>query len=158
VVLDSVQDPRNFGACLRVADCAGVDAVIFPRDKSARLTAAVAKAASGAIDSVALIAVPNLATALERVREAGLWISGATADGDLDLYAADLRGPSALVFGNEGSGLRALTRARCDFLVRIPLAGRVASLNVASAAAVCLFEARRQRAAASGQKLLQRGS
>ena len=147
LVLDNVQDPRNFGACLRAADGAGVDGVIYTRDHSARLTTVVAKTASGALDSVALVAVPNLATALRQLAAAGVWAIGAAHDGPQSLYEIDLRLPSALVLGNEGEGLRRLTRERCDQLVHIPMHGQVSSLNVATAAAVCLFEARRQRAA-----------
>lgn len=150
LVLDNVQDPRNFGACLRAADGAGVDGVIFTRDHSARLTSVVAKTASGALDSVALIAVPNLASALRQLAAAGVWTIGAAHDGPVSLYQADLSLPSALVLGNEGEGLRRLTRERCDQLIYIPMHGEVSSLNVATAAAVCLFEARRQRAAGAG--------
>lgn len=147
LVLDNVQDPRNFGACLRAADGAGVDGVIFTRDRSARVTSVVAKTASGALDSVALIAVANLAAALRDLAAAGVWTIGAAHDGARSLYQVDLRLPSALVLGNEGDGLRRLTRERCDQLVNIPMHGQVTSLNVATATAVCLFEARRQRAA-----------
>lgn len=147
LVLDSVQDPRNFGACLRAADGAGVSAVIFPRDKSAPLTATAAKAASGAIDTLALVPVANLASAMRTIAAAGVWLTGAVHDAQKTLYEIDFKGPSALVLGNEGTGLRRLTRDRCDELARIPMAGEVASLNVATAAAVCLFEARRQREA-----------
>ena len=145
LVLDNIQDPRNFGACLRVADGAGVDAVMHTRDKSARLTSVVAKAASGAIDTVPQITVVNLATAFKALQDAGLWLTGAAQDGTQDLYDADLTGARAVVLGNESGGLRRLTRERCDALVRIPMYGRLESLNVATAAAVCLFEARRQR-------------
>ena len=147
LVLDNVQDPRNFGACLRAADGAGVDGVIFTRDRAASVTSVVAKTASGALDSVALIAVANLASALRQLAEAGVWTLGAAHDGAIPVYQADLTLPSALVLGNEGEGLRRLTRERCDQLVCIPMHGEVSSLNVATAAAVCLFEARRQRAA-----------
>ena len=147
LVLDNVQDPRNFGACLRAADGAGVDGVIFTRDRAAGLSSVVAKTASGALDSVALIAVANLATALRQLSDAGVWTLGAAHDGAIPLYQADLCLPSALVLGNEGEGLRRLTRERCDQLIFIPMHGEVSSLNVATAAAVCLFEARRQRAA-----------
>lgn len=147
LVLDNVQDPRNFGACLRVADGAGVDGVIFTRDRSARLTSVVAKTASGALDSVALVSVPNLAAALKALAAAGVWTLGAALEDAVPLWEADLTLPSALVLGNEGEGLRRLTRERCDRLVRIPMRGAVASLNVATAAAVCLFEACRQREA-----------
>lgn len=150
LVLDNVQDPRNFGACLRAADGAGVDGVIFTRDRAAGLTGVVAKTASGALDSVPLIAVANLATALRQLSEAGVWTLGAAQDGAVPIYQADLTLATALVLGNEGEGLRRLTRERCDQLVTIPMHGQVSSLNVATAAAVCLFEARRQRAAAGG--------
>ena len=150
LVLDNVQDPRNFGACIRAADGAGVDGVIFTRDHSARLTSVVAKTASGALDSVALIAVANLASALRQLAQAGVWTIGAAHDGEVSLYQVDLSLPTALVLGNEGEGLRRLTRERCDQLVAIPMHGEVSSLNVASAAAVCLFEARRQRASRAG--------
>ncbi len=145
LVLDAVQDPRNFGACLRVADGAGVDAVMHTRDKSARLTSVVAKAASGAIDTVPFITVTNLASALAAMQEAGIWVTGAAQDGAEDLYTADLTGARALVLGSEGAGLRRLTVERCDTLVCIPMFGQLESLNVATAAAICLFEARRQR-------------
>ncbi|MEQ8663797.1 MAG: 23S rRNA (guanosine(2251)-2'-O)-methyltransferase RlmB [Gammaproteobacteria bacterium] len=145
LVLDGVQDPRNFGACLRAADGAGAAGVIYPRDKSAPLGSVLAKAASGALDSVALVAVPNLARALTELAAAGIWITGTAHDAPADIYAADFTVPSALVLGNEGSGLRRLTRERCDALAHIPMHGVVDSLNVATAAAVCLYEARRQR-------------
>lgn len=145
LVLDTVQDPRNFGACLRAADGAGSHAVLHTRDRSARVTTVVAKAASGALDTVPLVAVPNLATALGELRDAGVWITGAVHDAEATLYDADFTTPSALVLGNEGTGLRHLTRERCDTLVGIPMHGALDSLNVATAAAVCLFEARRQR-------------
>lgn len=151
LVLDNVQDPRNFGACLRAADGAGVDAVIFTRDRAAGLTSVVAKTASGALDSVPLVAVANLASALRMLAEAGVWTLGAAQDGAIPIYQADLTLPSALVLGNEGEGLRRLTRERCDQLVTIPMHGQVSSLNVATAAAVCLFEARRQRAQKDGR-------
>lgn len=156
LVLDMIQDPRNFGACLRVADGAGVTAVIYPRDKSARLGHVVAKAASGAIDTVALVAVPNLAAALRSLRDAGVWITGAAHGTSLSLYAVDLRIPAAIVLGNEGQGLRRLTREHCDQLAAIPMHGRLDSLNVATATAVCLFEARRQRLADVAQSDLNR--
>jgi len=140
-----VQDPRNFGACLRVADGAGAAAVIYPRDKSARLGTVAAKAASGAIDSLVLVDVHNLAQALALLKDAGYWVVGASHEAADSLYAVDLSPPTALVFGNEGSGLRRLTRSHCDRLVRIPMHGAVGSLNVATAAAVTLYEARRQR-------------
>ena len=147
VVLDEVQDPRNLGACLRSAAGAGADAVVVPKRRSAPLTAAARKAASGAAERLPLVAVPNLATALERIDETGLSVIGAAADADRSLYEADLRGPHAIVLGGEERGLRRLTREKCRQLVSIPLYGEVESLNVSVAAAVCLFEAVRQRRA-----------
>lgn len=145
LVLDGVQDPHNLGACLRSADAAGASAVIVPKDRAASLTPAVCKVASGAIGHVAFVRVTNLARALRRLRDAGVWIAGADADGETMLYDANLTGPLALVLGAEGSGLRRLTREHCDFRVSIPMAGAVESLNISVAAGICLFEARRQR-------------
>jgi 23S rRNA (guanosine2251-2'-O)-methyltransferase len=145
LVLDGVQDPHNLGACLRTADAAGVQAVIVPRDRAAGITAVVRKVASGAAESVPVFTVTNLARSLRLLKEAGVWIYGASGDAQRSVYDADLRGPLALVLGGEGKGLRRLTRELCDFLVAIPMAGRVDSLNVSVAAGVLLYEARRQR-------------
>ncbi len=148
LLLDGVTDPRNLGACLRVADAAGVAAVIVPRDRSAALTPAVAKAAAGAAETLALIPVTNLARAMDALKEAGVWIAGASGEAPTSLYELSLGGPLAWVLGAEGQGLRRLTRERCDWLARIPLAGHVESLNVSVAAGICLFETIRQRRAA----------
>jgi 23S rRNA (guanosine2251-2'-O)-methyltransferase len=145
LVLDQIQDPQNFGACLRVADGAGVDAVLIPRDHSAPISGTVAKAASGALDSVPIIAVANLARALDGLREAGIWLVGAAHDGPITFYACDMTLPSALIVGSEAQGLRQLTRKKCDHLASIPMCGAVGSLNVSTATAIALFEARRQR-------------
>lgn len=145
LVLDGVQDPHNLGACLRSADAAGAHAVVLPRDNSAPLTPVVRKVASGAAETVPVFRVTNLVRALEAMKAAGIWLVGAAGEADKDLFAADLRGPLALVLGAEGAGLRRLTRDTCDFLVRIPMAGTVESLNVSVAAGICLFEAVRQR-------------
>ncbi len=147
LVLDGVQDPHNLGACLRSADAAGIDAVVVPKDRAAGLTAAVCKVASGAVGHVPFVRVTNLARTLRRLRDADIWIAGADAGGDRTLYETDLTLPLALVLGAEGSGLRRLTREHCDFHVSIPMHGAVESLNISVAAAVCLFEARRQRGA-----------
>lgn len=146
LVLDGVTDPHNLGACLRAADAAGAHAVIVPKDRSAGLSPAVAKTASGAAESVALLTVTNLARTLDALKERGVWVVGAAIDGGADLHAAQLPAPIAWVLGSEGEGLRRLTRERCDVLVRIPMHGQVASLNVAVAAALCLYESRRRRA------------
>jgi 23S rRNA (guanosine2251-2'-O)-methyltransferase len=145
LILDGVQDPHNLGACLRTADAAGVQAVIVPRDRAAGITPVVRKVACGAAETVPVFTVTNLARSLRALKEAGVWIFGASDDADRTLYDTDLRGPLALVLGGEGKGLRRLTRELCDYLVAIPMAGRVESLNVSVAAGVLLFEARRQR-------------
>jgi len=147
LVLDGVQDPHNFGACLRVADASGAHAVVVPRDRAAPLSAVARRAAAGAAETLPLFQVTNLARALEELKEAGVWIMGTAADAEQELYQADLKGPIALVLGGEGEGMRRLTRENCDLLVRIPMAGKVESLNVSVAAGVCLFEAARQRRA-----------
>ena len=149
LVLDGVQDPHNLGACLRTADAAGVHAVIVPRDRAAGITPTVRKVASGAAETVPVFTVTNLARTLRVLKQAGVWLYGASDDADSDLYGMDLTGPVALVLGGEGKGLRRLTRELCDGLMAIPMAGRVESLNVSVAAGVLLFEARRQR---SGRK------
>lgn len=146
LVLDGVQDPHNLGACLRSANAAGVDAVIIPRDRSAPLNATARKVACGAAESLPVIRVTNLARTLRFLREAGVWIYGATGDAESSLYETDLCGPLALVLGGEGRGLRRLTREHCDGLLSIPMAGSISSLNVSVAAGVFLFEVRRQRA------------
>lgn len=145
LVLDGVQDPHNLGACLRSADAAGAAAVVVPRDNTAPLSPVARRAAAGAAEAVPLFEVTNLARTLRALKERGVWLVGAAHDADTDIYSADLKGPTALVLGGEGQGLRRLTREECDVLVRIPMAGTVASLNVSVAAGVCLFEAVRQR-------------
>ena len=145
LVLDGVTDPHNLGACLRTADAAGVDAVIIPKDKSASLNTTVRKVASGAAETVNLVAVTNLARCLHSLKERGIWVVGTADDSEKSLFQQDLTGGIALVMGSEGSGLRRLTREHCDFLVSIPMVGELSSLNVSVAAGVCLYEARRQR-------------
>jgi 23S rRNA (guanosine2251-2'-O)-methyltransferase len=147
-VLDGVTDPHNLGACLRSADAFGAHAVIAPKDRAVGLNATVAKAASGAADTVPMITVTNLARTLRELKDRGVWLAGAEAGGAENLFEADLSGPLAWVLGAEGSGLRRLTRELCDRIVAIPLLGTVASLNVSVATGICLFETRRQRAAA----------
>ncbi len=145
LVLDGIQDPHNFGACLRSADAAGVHAVIVPRDRAVGITPVVRKVASGAVDSVPVFTVTNLARVLRQLRAAGIWVYGASDSAAQDFYATDLQGPLALVLGAEGKGLRRLTREHCDALLAIPMAGQVTSLNVSVAAGIMLYEARRQR-------------
>ena len=145
LVLDGVTDPHNLGACLRTADAAGALAVVVPKDKSATLNATVRKVACGAAEVMPLVAVTNLARTLEKLQKRGLWVVGTAGEADQEIYQQDLRGPLVLVMGAEGRGMRRLTREHCDFLVKLPMAGSVSSLNVSVAAGVCLFEALRQR-------------
>ena len=147
LILDGIQDPHNLGACIRSADAAGVDAVILPKDRSAPMNATVRKVACGAAEVVPVVRVTNLARVMRQLRDAGIWIYGATGEAETCLYDTDLSGSLALVLGGEGKGLRRLTREHCDGLAAIPLAGSVSSLNVSVATGICLFEARRQRAA-----------
>ena len=144
LVLDGVTDPHNLGACLRNADAFGAQAVIVPKDRAVGLNATVSKAASGAAEIMPLIAVTNLARTLLDLKEYGIWVLGADTAGE-NLFNADLQGPIAWVLGAEGSGLRRLTRDKCDRLVSIPLQGNVESLNVSVAAGICLYATRAAR-------------
>ena len=150
LVLDGVTDPRNLGACLRSANAAGVDAVLLPKHHSAPLNAAALKTAAGAAESLLLVEVTNLARRLAWLQDRGIWIIGAAGEGEHLWSSVDLTVGCALVVGSEDKGLRALTRKSCDQLVRIPMSGKVSSLNVSVAAGILLFEAVRQRGLASG--------
>ena len=145
LILDGVTDPHNLGACLRCADATGVHAVVIPKDRAAGVDGVVRKTAAGAAESVPVATVTNLARTLDALKQRGIWIVGTDGAAEQGLYTADLHRPLGLVFGAEGDGMRRLTRERCDFLVRIPMAGLVESLNVSVAAGVALFEVRRQR-------------
>lgn len=145
LVLDGIQDPHNLGACLRTANAAGVHAVIAPRDRSAGLTAAARKVASGAAEITPFIQVGNLGRSLRWLKEQGIWVAGLSGEGEREFYSMDLRGPLALVLGAEGAGLRHLTTELCDYLLRIPMQGTVESLNVSVATGICLYEVVRQR-------------
>lgn len=145
LILDSITDPHNLGAAIRSAAAAGCDGVIVPKDKSAPLSAVARKAASGAAERLPLVRVTNLARTMDRLRDRGLWLVGAAGEADASLFSTDLTGSLGLVIGAEGKGLRRLTREHCDTLAAIPMAGGVESLNASAAAAVMLFEARRQR-------------
>ena len=145
LVLDGVTDPHNLGACLRVADGAGAHAVIAPKDHAVGVNATVAKVASGAAETVPYFMVTNLARTLNELKERDIWIIGTSDDAPKTLYEVDLTGPTALVLGAEGDGMRQLTRKTCDELIGIPMMGAVSSLNVSVASGVCLYEALRQR-------------
>ena len=146
LVLDGVTDPHNLGACLRVADAAGAQAVIAPKDRACGLNATAIKVASGAAESVPYVTVTNLARALREIKERDIWVLGTAGEAERSLYAVDQRRSVAWVMGAEGEGMRRLTRDTCDELVRIPMAGSVESLNVSVSAGICLFETVRQRA------------
>lgn len=146
VLLDGIADPRNLGACLRVSDAAGADAVLLPKRGSAPLSSVAAKAASGAMEQLSIVAVANLARRMDWLRQRGVWLIGGVGEEDGIPYTeVDCRGALGIVVGSEGRGLRRLTRQHCDYLVNIPLAGSVESLNASVALGVLLFEARRQR-------------
>ena len=145
VLLDGVVDPRNLGAMLRTALCAGVEGVVVPKDRAAPATPAVSRASAGALEHVRLVRVTNLARTIEAMKKDGCWIAGLDAGAEQSLFAADLSGPLGLVVGGEGRGLRSLVKRCCDFLVRIPQRGPVGSLNASAAGAVAVYEAFRQR-------------
>jgi 23S rRNA (guanosine2251-2'-O)-methyltransferase len=145
LVLDCVQDPHTLGALLRTADGAGVHAVVAPKDKAVGITETVRRISVGAADFIPFIQVTNLARTMEQLKEAGVWFVGTSDKAEKTLYELDLRGPIALVLGAEEKGMRRLTEEHCDFLAKIPMAGRVECLNVSVATGICLFEAVRQR-------------
>lgn len=144
LVLDGITDPRNLGACLRVADAAGVHAVIAPKDKAAGLSDVAIKTACGAAETVPYVMVTNLARTLRELQEREIWVIGTAGEATSGLYEAEWPQATAWVLGAEGEGMRRLTRENCDQLVKIPMHGTVESLNVSVAAGVCLFEARRR--------------
>jgi 23S rRNA (guanosine2251-2'-O)-methyltransferase len=145
LILDRVQDPHNLGACFRTADAAGVHAIIVPKDQAVGLTPVVCKVASGATETVPFIQVTNLVQTMKKLQERGVWLAGAAEEAETNLYDANLSGPIAVVMGAEGKGLRRLTKEYCDYLLHIPMAGSVSSLNVSVATGVFLFEVVRQR-------------
>jgi 23S rRNA (guanosine2251-2'-O)-methyltransferase len=145
LVLDGIQDPHNLGALIRTAACAGAHGVIVPKDRAARVTPAVEKASAGAVETVPVAQVTNIARTLEELKEAGFWIYGADSGAATSVYEQDLTGHVALVIGSEGEGIRPLVKKNCDVLVRIPLSGGVSSLNASVSGGILLFEAVRQR-------------
>ncbi len=145
VVLDGVEDPRNLGAILRVAECADVDGVIIPERRAVGLTETVAKSSAGAIEYVKVAKTANLNRLIDDLKARNIWVVGTSVDAEMDIYEWDWRQPSALFLGGEGRGLHRLVAENCDVLVKIPMYGKIDSLNVSVAAGVILFEARRQR-------------
>ncbi|MBP2645657.1 MAG: methyltransferase, TrmH family, group 3 [Firmicutes bacterium] len=145
VLLDEIEDPHNVGAILRTAEAAGVHGVLIPKRRSCPLSATVAKTSAGAVEYVPVARIGNVAQTLERLKKAGLWVIGADMDGQKSYYQADLKGPVLLVVGSEGRGLSRLTKEACDFLVKIPMVGKVSSLNASVACSLLLYEIFRQR-------------
>lgn len=145
VVLDEIEDPHNLGSIIRTAEAVGAHGVIIPRHRAAGLTAAVARASAGAVAHLPVVQVPNLVQCVKTLKEAGAWIAGADAAAEQTAYQADLTGPLAIVLGSEGKGIGRLLREHCDFLVRLPMSGKIGSLNVGVSAGVMLYEIVRQR-------------
>ena len=145
VVCDEISDPHNLGAILRTAECAGAHGVIIPKRRSAGLTAVVAKTSAGAVSYMPVARVPNIAALLKDLKKQGVWVFGTAAEGTTTLYDADLKGPAAIVIGSEGDGMSRLVAENCDFLVSIPMKGKISSLNASAAAAILLYESVRQR-------------
>lgn len=147
VVCDEISDPHNLGAIIRSAECVGAHGVVIPKRRSAGLTAVVGKTSAGAAEHLPVARVANISAALKELKDRGLWVYGAAAEGSSPMWETDLTGPLALVIGSEGEGLGRLVRERCDFLVSIPLRGKVGSLNASTAAAVLMYEVLRQKLA-----------
>ncbi len=145
IVCDEVSDPRNLGAVIRSAECAGAHGVIIPKRRSAGLTAIVGKASAGAAEHMAIARVPNIPAVLKELKDNGLWVYGAAAGGSNGLWDTDFTGSMALVIGSEGDGIGRLVRENCDFIVNIPMVGKINSLNASAAASVIMYEVLRQR-------------
>ena len=145
VICDELSDPHNLGAILRTAECAGAHGVIIPKRRSVGLTAVVGKASAGAIEYMPVARVANITNTIKELKDRGVWVFGTAADGNTTLYQADLKGPAAIVIGNEGDGMSRLVADSCDFKVSIPMKGHISSLNASAAASILLYEAVRQR-------------
>ncbi len=145
VICDELSDPHNLGAILRSAECAGAHGIIIPKRRSVGLTATVAKASAGAMEYMKVARVTNINAAIEQLKKSGVWVFGTAAEGSIPMYQADLKGPAAIVIGNEGDGMSPLVRKNCDVMVHIPMKGRISSLNASAAASILLYEAVRQR-------------
>lgn len=145
LILDEIEDPQNLGALVRTAECAGVHGVIIPKHHSASVTSAVAKASAGAVEHIAMAEVTNIVSTIGELKQQGYWIVGLDAMGDKLYTEIDYKTPIAIVVGNEGKGIRRLVKEHCDFLVKIPLYGKIASLNASVAGALVMYEATKQR-------------
>lgn len=145
LLCDEISDPHNLGAIIRTAEAAGVHGIVIPKRRSAGVTSIVEKTSAGAVEHMAVARVANLSSAIRELKEAGLWIYGTAADGSQGLWQTDLTGPVCLVIGSEGEGMSRLVSESCDFLVSIPMRGKVSSLNAGAAAAILIYEILRQR-------------
>jgi len=145
MILDGVEDPRNFGAILRTAEAAGVHGVIIPERRAVGLTETVAKTSAGALEYVPVVKVVNIVNTIQELKKTGIWVAGAEAGGTMVYWEADFARPTAIVLGGEDKGVRRLVRDRCDYIVSLPLMGRINSLNVSVAAGALLYEILRQR-------------
>jgi len=145
VICDEISDPHNLGAIIRTAECAGAHGIVIPKRRSAGLTAVVAKTSAGAVAHMPVARVANIPSLLKELKKQGVWVFGTAVKGTTDLYEADLKGAAAIVIGSEGDGMTRLAEENCDFLVRIPMKGKLNSLNASAAAAILLYEAVRQR-------------
>ena len=145
IVCDEISDPHNLGAIIRTAECVGAHGVIIPKRRSAGLTTIVDKASAGAAEHMLISRVPNISAALKELKDEGLWVYGTAADGNNGLWSTDLSGPIALVIGSEGDGMGRLVKEHCDFILSLPMKGRLNSLNASAAAAVTMYEVLRQR-------------
>ncbi|WP_026478116.1 23S rRNA (guanosine(2251)-2'-O)-methyltransferase RlmB [Alkaliphilus transvaalensis] len=145
LILDEIMDPHNLGSIMRTADAVGVDGIIIPKRRAVGLTAVVAKTSAGAIEYVPVAKVSNLAQTIDKLKKQGIWVTGADMSGEKEHYEMNLKGPIALVIGSEGEGMSRLIKEKCDFLVKLPMIGKITSLNASVAAAVLMYEVLRQR-------------
>lgn len=145
IICDEISDPHNLGAIIRTAECAGAHGVIVPKRRSAGVTPIVSKTSAGAIEHLAVARVPNITSAIKELKKAGVWVFGTAADGKTELWDADLKGAIAIVIGSEGEGMGRLISENCDFTLKIPMYGKVSSLNASASAAIMIYEALRQR-------------
>ncbi|SHH85086.1 23S rRNA (guanosine2251-2'-O)-methyltransferase [Caloranaerobacter azorensis DSM 13643] len=145
IILEGVKDPHNLGAIMRTAECAGAHGIIIPKRRSVGLTPVVAKSSAGAIEYLPIAKVSNIVYTIEKLKENGIWVCAADMDGESNYYEKDLRGPLAIVIGSEGEGISRLVKEKCDFLVKIPMKGKVTSLNASVAASILIYEVLRQR-------------
>lgn len=145
IILDEIEDPHNLGSIIRTAECAGAHGIIIPKRRSASVTAVVSKTSAGAVEYMPVVKVSNIAYTMDQLKDKGLWIYGADMDGKEDYFDVDIKGPVGIVVGNEGKGIGRLVKEKCDFLIKIPMKGKVTSLNASVSASIIMYEVLRQR-------------